>query len=233
MAESLQIDAQSVARRCSCDSPDYTQLTSIDWIVLDFTDGTRSLSDIQSIAPVRRDELVAAYQHLHQLGMISIGAKDENSSIEKNSGNAQEKQRTSGLSGLSSLRDSKLKVSLSMPTSSMWSDDVCAQYLPARLFSEFRRFQPTLIDEKLDMSIETQAFAEFIHENLASLSHYDLLGLTEGQCNKAAVKQAYLLRTKQFHPDRYFRKNIGPFAPRIAAIFKAVTSAFAALQRTV
>lgn len=233
MAESLQMDAQAVARRCSCNSPDYTQLTSVDWIVLDFTDGIRSFSDIQSIAPVRRDELVAAYHHLRSLGLIVVGnTTDANSSsFAKESRNIQdlERPKNPGLSGFLGAK----KVSLSMPSSSTWTDEICAQYLPARLFSEFRRFQPTLIDEKLDMPVETQAFAEFIHENLSSFSNYDLLGLTEGQCNKAAVKQAYLLRTKQFHPDRYFRKNIGPYAPRIAAIFKAVTTAFAALQRIV
>ena len=96
--------------------------------------------------------------------------------------------------------------------------------------NSFKLFQPTLVDSNLDLSLEMQYFTEYLHQNLASLSPYDLLGLTEGQCTKADVRQAYLLRTKQFHPDRYFRKNIGPFAPRIAAIFKAVTGAFTTLQ---
>jgi hypothetical protein len=87
-----------------------------------------------------------------------------------------------------------------------------------------------MVDETLDIPVETQIFAEFIFQNLSSMTHQDLLGLPEGCKDKAAVRQGYMLRTKQFHPDRYFRKNIGIFTPRIAAIFKAVTVAFTTLQ---
>ena len=62
------------------------------------------------------------------------------------------------------------------------------------------------------------------------LTAAELLGLEEDEITRVLVKQAYMMRTRQFHPDRYFRKNIGVFAPRIAAIFKAVTGAFASLQ---
>ena len=140
----------------------------------------------------------------------------------------------SGKSNSGSIRDSSLRLrsaSVSLaPTVSNYSDEICAQYLPPRLFTTFRRFQPTLLNEALDIPAETQVFIEFIHENLSTMSPCDLLGLPEGTTDKAAIRQAYLNRTKQFHPDRYFRKNIGAFAPRIAAIFKAVSNAFAALQ---
>ncbi len=240
MTESLKVNAQSVARRCSCRNPEYNALTAVDWIVLDFTDGLRTFEELQTMVPVRRDDLVSSFLHLHELGMLkwSDSTNSQSSSFANNARFTSDSERSKipaspGLTGgLSSSRNVP-KISLSMTSTSSFSDEVCAQYLPARLFSEFRRFQPSLLDEKLDIPVETQAFAEFIHDNLSSLSHYDLLGLTEGQSTKSDVKQAYLLRTKQFHPDRYFRKNIGPFAPRIAAIFKAITAAFTALQRTV
>ena len=143
-------------------------------------------------------------------------------------------QSPSSISNSGSVRDSSLRMrsaSVSLaPAVSNYSDEICAQYLPPRLFTTFRRFQPTLLNEDLDIPAETQVFIEFIHENLATMSHWDILGLPEGTTDKALIRQAYLNRTKQFHPDRYFRKNIGAFAPRIAAIFKAVSNAFAALQ---
>ncbi len=142
----------------------------------------------------------------------------------------------SGISQLpnaGAMRDSSLRmrsvISLT-PAVSGYSDEVCAQYLPPRLFTTFRRFQPTLLNASLDIPTEAQVFIEFIHENLSSMSPCDLLGLPEGTTDKALIRQAYLNRTKQFHPDRYFRKNTGAFAPRIAAIFKAISSAFATLQ---
>lgn len=224
MAEGLHIDAQIVARRCSVKSPDYSQLTSLDWVVLDFTDGMRKFYEMQQMLPVSPEELSEAYIHLKSLGFLTWNTPDSRTSTSAASSYIQSRQ----FSNADSLTSAKT-VSLA-PLVSGYSDEVCAQYLPPRLFGELRRFEPTMINESLDIPVETQVFAEFIHDNLSRLSPYDLLGLVEGQCTKADVKQAYLLRTKQFHPDRYFRKNIGPFAPRIAAIFKAVTSAFTTLQ---
>jgi curved DNA-binding protein CbpA len=44
------------------------------------------------------------------------------------------------------------------------------------------------------------------------------------------VKRAYFELSKEYHPDRYFRRNIGPFAPRLARIFKRVVEAYELLS---
>ncbi|GEM_PF-2129565 len=244
MAEGLNVDAQAIARRCTVKSPDYDQLTPLDWVVLDFTDGLRTFESMLSFIPVTKSDLAASFIHLRLLGFLTWNSSDKSDvqAARNQTANTHEPQSSysgyvpSGMSqsprsqssgGISSL--SSAGVSLE-PAIGSFTDEICFQYLPQRLMNSFRRFQPTLVDSTLDLSIEMQYFTEYLHQNLASLSPYDLLGLTEGQCTKADVRQAYLLRTKQFHPDRYFRKNIGPFAPRIAAIFKAVTGAFTTLQ---
>ncbi len=238
MAGNLHIDAHVVARRCSVKSPDYSQLTSLDWVVLDFTDGLRTFDEMLQIVPTNREDLAAAYIHLRLLGILTWNSPNQTASkgsysytnLSGQGTGSRDISRNPNLSrsSLNALRNTA-SVSLE-PTVSGYSDEVCAQYLPPKYFTTFRRFEPTLTDKNLDIPVEVQAFIEFIHDNLASFSPYDLLGLPEGQRDKAAIKQAYLLRTKQFHPDRYFRKNTGPFAPRIAAIFKAVTNAYTTLQ---
>ena len=87
-----------------------------------------------------------------------------------------------------------------------------------------------MTDSKLDVPLELQVFIEFIHDNLNAFSPYDLLGIPEGTTDKTVIRNAYMQRTKQFHPDRYFRKNIGSYANVLSVIFKAVTRAFSALQ---
>lgn len=51
-----------------------------------------------------------------------------------------------------------------------------------------------------------------------------LLGLAPGASDKD-VKRAYFRLSKEVHPDRYYGKNIGSFATRLATVFQAVTQA--------
>ncbi|MCL2326454.1 MAG: J domain-containing protein, partial [Proteobacteria bacterium] len=111
-------------------------------------------------------------------------------------------------------------------------DAQCALYLAPRLVPSFRAFVPSLLDSSLDLDLEAQAFIEFLYASLSDLTPHDLLGMSGNHADKMTVQQAYLRRTKLLHPDRYFRKNVGPFSTHIATLFKAVTRAFNTLQQT-
>lgn len=43
------------------------------------------------------------------------------------------------------------------------------------------------------------------------------------------LKRAYFRLSKEFHPDRYYRKNTGPFGPWLAQIFETLSKAFEVL----
>lgn len=88
---------------------------------------------------------------------------------------------------------------------------------------------PRHSDPSLDIDIGTQALIEFLNLSLESLTPYEILGIEPTQ-DKGVIRQAYLKRSRLFHPDRYFRKNIGSYASVLSAIFKAVTRAFSSLQ---
>ena len=249
MANSLHVDPQVIAHRVPVKSPEYQQLTPLDWVVLDFTDGNRSFEQLTSIIPADLNDLTASMIHLRLLGLLTW--ESPNKSISQRMTQAE----SSGKPSLSSLDNAERQPSLSRnglhesvgtkavslsaarpavtlsPTIQNYSDEICKQYIPERLFAEFRRFTPTLANESFDIPMEVQVFTEFIHENLSNLNHYELLCIPDGTTNKAVIRQAYMQKTKQFHPDRYFRKNIGAFAPRFAAIFKAISNAFTVLQK--
>ena len=253
MADSLHVDPQVIAHRCPLQSPDYASLTPLDWVVLDFTDGNRSFAQLISMLPASQDDLTTAMIHLRLLGLLtwttpavpSASAQtvpdDGNhmaAAIHTLSGldNAQRQVTPEAAQGSSK---SMQAISLSghhaaveaQSAIQQYSDELCKKYLPERLLPDFRKFKPTLTDEKLDISIEMQIFTEFLHDNLSMLTPWDLLGVAQNSTDKAAIRQAYMQKTKLFHPDRYFRKNLGAFAPRIAAIFKAISSAFTTLQK--
>ena len=56
-------------------------------------------------------------------------------------------------------------------------------------------------------------------------SYHDLLGIERGS-DSQTVKRAYFALSKKFHPDRYFRRNIGDYAERLDRIFRKGAEAY-------
>jgi hypothetical protein len=63
---------------------------------------------------------------------------------------------------------------------------------------------------------------------LGASTPWQLLGITPGADEKA-IKHAYFAASRRFHPDRFFGKNLGSFAGRLARIFVAIKDAYAEL----
>ena len=76
------------------------------------------------------------------------------------------------------------------------------------------------LDEALEIDLDVQ---RRILEYEASLGrpYHELLGVQPGAKPKD-VKKAYFKLSKEFHPDRYFRKQIGSYGERLDRIFKKV-----------
>jgi curved DNA-binding protein CbpA len=84
------------------------------------------------------------------------------------------------------------------------------------------------IDPSLDLSVEMQErVLEF--ESRLALPYHELLGVAR-DADVRAIKSAYFGLSKQFHPDRYFRRNLGPYALRVENIFKKVLEAYELLS---
>ena len=67
-----------------------------------------------------------------------------------------------------------------------------------------------------------------LYAKLDRIDHYSLLGVSATADTKA-IKRAYFALAKEHHPDRWFRKDIGPLRGKIEAIFNAMTTAEATL----
>lgn len=81
----------------------------------------------------------------------------------------------------------------------------------------------TLLDPSLDIDCDVQRrILEF--ELSLSRPYHELLGVPVGADPKV-VKRAYFKLSKEFHPDRYFRRQIGPYNRRLERIFKKVLEA--------
>jgi tetratricopeptide (TPR) repeat protein len=59
--------------------------------------------------------------------------------------------------------------------------------------------------------------------------YHSLLGV-DRDADAKAIKRAYFALSKEFHPDRHFRRKVGSFAPRLDRIFKKVVEAYELLS---
>lgn len=82
---------------------------------------------------------------------------------------------------------------------------------------------PSLLDPTLDIDCDVQRRILEFELSLARPYH-ELLGVAVGSDPKT-VKRAYFKLSKEFHPDRYFRRDIGPYQQRLERIFKRVLEA--------
>src|SRR3989442_2435400 len=61
------------------------------------------------------------------------------------------------------------------------------------------------------------------------ISLYDLLGIAP-DADGATVRRAYLDRSRRYHPDAWFRKNVGEFGPLLSRVFQKLAAAYQILS---
>lgn len=81
-----------------------------------------------------------------------------------------------------------------------------------------------LIVPDLDLSSEVQRRILEFECELGRPAH-ELLGVGEGADSKE-IKRAYFKLSREFHPDRYFRKQLGAYGDRLDRIFKRIVEAY-------
>jgi curved DNA-binding protein CbpA len=86
------------------------------------------------------------------------------------------------------------------------------------------RYDPALLEEQVDLEPEKKRRVLDLFYRLDDLTYYKLLGI-EPQAEKKQIKNAYYATAPEFHPDKYFRKNLGSYKQKIEAIFARITLA--------
>lgn len=87
-------------------------------------------------------------------------------------------------------------------------------------------------DSLLDGLEITAEQARRVDEFFAALERKDAFELLEvtRDADKREIKRAYFKLSKEFHPDRFFNKNIGPYRERLSKIFQSIKNAFELLS---
>jgi curved DNA-binding protein CbpA len=84
------------------------------------------------------------------------------------------------------------------------------------------------IDPALDITPELQAQILEFAESL-DRSYFELLGVPRDADGKQ-IKRAYFALSKIYHPDRYFRANLGDYSMRLDQIFRKLVEAYELLS---
>jgi curved DNA-binding protein CbpA len=80
------------------------------------------------------------------------------------------------------------------------------------------------LDLSLDLPVELQRRVLALEARI-DLPYHEVLGVAP-DADLRAIKRAFFALAREFHPDRYFRRNIGRFGPRLAGVFKRVALAY-------
>jgi curved DNA-binding protein CbpA len=84
------------------------------------------------------------------------------------------------------------------------------------------------IDPGLEISAEAQQAVLAMHAGLERPYH-EILGV-EPDADVRTIKRAYFGLSKEFHPDRYFRRQIGPYADVVERVFRRIVEAYELLS---
>ena len=88
------------------------------------------------------------------------------------------------------------------------------------------------LKEAVELTLEQKKRVLFIEMNLTKWHHYELLGVSRIALGPD-VKAGYFKVSREFHPDAYFRKNLGSYQGRIDRVFRAMKTAYDVLSTPV
>lgn len=83
-------------------------------------------------------------------------------------------------------------------------------------------------DPTLDLPVKAQEAILAMHARL-DRPYHELLGVPL-DADPRAIKRAYFALSKEYHPDRYFRRDIGAFRPVLERVFRKIVEAYELLS---
>jgi curved DNA-binding protein CbpA len=95
--------------------------------------------------------------------------------------------------------------------------------------SDIKKIKLALRKQKLPKGEKLKKLIEDVFSHLEQFSYYDLLGVNT-KTEPKKIKKAYLIRTKSFHPDRFYRSVDEEFKKKIQELFKQVNKGYKILS---
>jgi tetratricopeptide (TPR) repeat protein len=84
-------------------------------------------------------------------------------------------------------------------------------------------------EPEVELKEEARTAIRTLQGHLQDMNFFQLLDV-DPNADTTTIRRAYFKRSKEFHPDRYFRKQIGPYKAMLDEIFKQVSAAYHFLE---
>ena len=81
----------------------------------------------------------------------------------------------------------------------------------------------------LEIPLELQRELQDLASREGRIAHYELLGVP-ADADSGAVRRAFLDKSRSFHPDAWYRKELGEFAPLLSRAFQRINTAYQVLS---
>ena len=183
----------------SCDATQLN-LTAAEGFLLSRIDGTTPLRLLREMGGMPASEVDACVERWLSEGVLEL---------------VEGKSQAAATSGSTTKTSSTSSASAAPPEKMDAGESDGQPFLPP--------IDESMLDDGLNISLEVQRrILEF--EAGLGRPYHTILSIDLGSQPKV-VKRAYFKLSKEFHPDRYFRKQIGGYGDRLDRIFKKVLEA--------
>lgn len=86
-----------------------------------------------------------------------------------------------------------------------------------------------LLEMDVPLSEELKRELLVLDQQVDELTHYQFFGV-DRDAPQGAIKKSYFTLSKRYHPDKHFRKEIGPFEEKLENVFQKITRAYRTLS---
>lgn len=175
-------------------------------------DGQTTVKELCTRSGLGRDATIEALERLADVGLVEVPGYGPEPSESDESSSTPVDQTGSGDEG--GEKDEAAETSS--------GDGLDLSYLPTP--PEAFDFPQDLLD--LDVPLDERKRREVIciHDHLDDLDHFEFFGVGR-DADRGEIKRAYFKLSKRFHPDKHFRKELGPYNDMLERIFQQITKA--------
>jgi len=85
------------------------------------------------------------------------------------------------------------------------------------------------IDDGIELRADQRSSIDVAFEGIESKNYYEVL-LVPRHADARSIKRSYYRLSKEYHPDKYYRKEIGPYKERLELIFNLISDAYRTLS---
>lgn len=204
------------------------RLTAVEGFVLSRVDGVSSMQTICLLTGLGADQTMGILADLRRKGLLLVGDEQpqvEERPRERRGGTEQgvgavKPGFSGGLEQVDTVVDAT-PVILEEAT----EPESAEAAVPPAVSADEDEWHDSDTDEECDLRPEVRRQVRELHGKLGQLNLFELLDVTPDADIKK-IRKAFFVKSKVYHPDRYFNKKLGPYGAMLHEIFKQMNAGY-------